>query len=596
METECGRLDFSGRPFYLTKEQTDWVYDTLQHMTLQEKAGQLFCLLGNAYELEERKELVGEKGIGAILFRPDKTEVVREQYQSLDDIAKIPLLKAANLEEGGAGVISDGTYFGSQMQVAAAADLSCTAQFARVCAAEGKRVGVNWTFSPVVDIDYNYRNPITNVRTFGSDPERVLANSSVFVKEIQSCGVAASCKHFPGDGVDYRDQHLHPTYNDLSAGEWFATYGRIYQQLIEEGLLSVMVGHIVQPNVIDAVNPDAPKLPASLSREMLTGVLRDRFHFQGVIITDATIMGGYTMAMPRWQAIPTTIQAGCDMICFSTDIYEDLSYVQRGLQEGILTPKRLDEAVLRILALKAKVAVPECSFRKAPDRVWAAGESDEKKRIGKEKEPATDRETGKKAANFARFMESDSIATPEECREWSIRCADQAITLVKDIQGLVPVDRNRYPKIRLAVVGEDAMIDGSLRSTAAEVLSENGFLVEQYDPFADDLHGSADLPADRLTLILANYPAASNQTTVRIFWCPKHALEIPRFVHEEATAFLSFANPYHLQDIPRVRTFINAYSASRTTVRLALEKLIGKSPFKGVSPVDAFCGLKDTRL
>lgn len=119
------------------------------------------------------------------------------------------MLKAANLEEGGAGVLTDGTYYGSQMQVAAAADLTCTENFAKVCAAEGRKAGVNWTFSPVVDIAYNFRNPITNVRTFGNDSETVLENASVFVKELQKYGMAASCKHFPGDGVDYRDQHLH---------------------------------------------------------------------------------------------------------------------------------------------------------------------------------------------------------------------------------------------------------------------------------------------------------------------------------------------------------------------------------------------------
>ena len=104
------------------------------------------------------------------------------------------------------------------------------------------------------------------------------------------------------------------------------------------------------------------------------------------------------------------------------------------------------------------------------------------------------------------------------------------------------------------------------------------------------------MPQDRLTLILANCPTASNNTTVRINWCPKHALEIPRFVNEEKTAFVSFANPYHLQDIPRVRTYINAYTATKAAVTLAVEKLIGIGTFTGVSPTDPFCGLCDTHF
>lgn len=538
------------KPFYLSDGQVDWVRQILDRLTTQEKVGQLFCVLGDANTPEGLVDLVQNYGISGVLFRPNPQKEVAEKYAALDQYAKVPLLKAANLEEGGAGVLSDGTYFGSNLQVAAADDLECTRQFAEVCALEGRSVGVNWTFSPVVDIDYNYRNPITNVRTFGSNPDRVLKNARVFVKTIQANGVAAACKHFPGDGVDFRDQHLHPTYNSLSAEEWFATYGRIYQTLIDEGLMSVMVGHIVQPNVIRDVNPDATEqdlLPGSLSREMLTGVLRERFGFNGVIITDATIMGGYTMVMERKKAIPTSIAAGCDMLCFGTDIREDISYVLDGLNAGLLTQARLDEAVARVLAMKAKLG---------------------------EKYPLPQ-------------------VDPKESQRL---CAEKAITLVKDTQQLVPVRRERYPHIRLVMLGADKTYDGSMREIAAEILEKRGFTVERYQPLADDLHGTRDLPGDRLTLILCNLPAASNQTTVRITWCAKHAMEIPRFVNEETVAFISFANPYHLQDVPRIRTYINAYTATRATITAAIEKLLGNGTFTGVNPVDPFCGLHDTRL
>lgn len=538
------------KPFYLSDDQIAWVTDTLGRLTTPQKVGQLFCVLGDANTPEGLTDLVEHWNVGGILFRPNPQKEVKDKYAALASLAKVPLLNAANLEEGGAGVLSDGTYFGSQLQVAAADDLECTEAFAKVCAAEGRSVGVNWTFSPVVDIDWNFRNPITNVRTFGSDPERVLANARVFVQTIQRYGVAAACKHFPGDGVDFRDQHLHPTYNDLSAEEWFATFGRIYKALIDDGLMSVMVGHIVQPNVIRAVNPSATEadlLPGSQSKELLTGVLRERFGFNGVIITDATIMGGYTMTMPRREAIPTSIAAGCDMLCFGTDIREDISFLLEALEDGRLTQARLDDAVMRILALKAKLS-----------EVYPLPQVD---------------------------------AAAEQRR-----CADKAITLVKDTQNLIPVQQERYPRIRLVTLGKDETYDGSMTQIAADFLEKQGFAVERYNPYDDDLHGTRDLPANRLTLILCNLPAASNQTTVRINWCSKHALEIPRFVCEEPTAFLSFANPYHLQDVPRVRTYINAYTATRSTITAALEKLLGRSAFTGKSPVDPFCGMSDTRL
>ena len=280
---------------------------------------------------------------------------------------------------------------------------------------------------------------------------------------------------------------------------------------------------------------------------MLTGVLREMYGFNGLIITDATIMGGYTMTMPRQEAIPATINAGCDMFCFGTDIREDISYILEALEDGRLSMERLDEAVTRVLALKASLS-----------RVFPEPEIDPKAE--------------------------------------QARCADKAITLVKDSQNLIPADPARCPHIRLMTLGSDDAYGKSMTDVAVDYLESRGFDVERYDPMADDLHGPREIPGDRLTLILCNLPAASNQTTVRITWCEKHALEIPRFLNEEPIAFISFANPYHLQDIPRVRTFINAYTATEATITAALSKLLGDSPFTGVSPVDPFCGLYDTKL
>ena len=160
----------------------------------------------------------------------------------------------------------------------------------------------------------------------------------------------------------------------------------------------------------------------------------------------------------------------------------------------------------------------------------------------------------------------------------------------------LPMTPDRYPNIRLVTLGKDDILEGSVREIAKEILEANGFKVEIYEPFADDLHGSSNLPTDRLTLYMANYEQASNQTVVRINWCPKHALDMPRFVNEEVSVFVSLASPYNLQDVPMIHTYVNAYTATRTTIRLAIEKLMGKSEFKGVSPVDAFCGLPDTVL
>lgn len=547
-------IDLKGNPFTLTDEQIAWVRDTLEGLSDEEKIGQLFCVMGGDYAPEILKEMAAEGKMGGVLFRPVKPcEEIRADYAPLDAATKVPLLKAANLEEGGSGGMSDGTLFGWPMLTAATDDAQTAVRFGAVCACEGRRAGINWTFSPVCDLDLNYLNPITNVRTFGSDPDRVQKMTAHYVAVVQSRGMAACAKHFPGDGVDYRDQHLHPTYNTLPAERWYESYGAVYRNLIRQGLLSVMVGHIGQPYVAKEANPDLSdeelSLPASLSKTLLTDVLRGRLGFNGLITSDATIMGGYCMTMPRREAIPTSIMAGCDMLVFNTDFEEDYGYALAALRDGRLTTERLDEAVTRILALKAKVCFETPLTEEVP------------------------------------------------AQRWHEEAADRAITLVKSLEPeKLPITPERYPNIRLITLGKDEIPDGSIRAITRELLEAEGFTVEDYDPFADDLHGTAALPKDRLTLYMTNYEQASNQTVVRIGWCPKHALDMPRFVNEGTGIFVSLANPYLLQDVPRIKTYINAYTATKTTIRLVIEKLMGRGKFQGLSPVDAFCGLPDTKL
>ncbi len=551
--------DLKQRPFYLDEEQEKWVRKTREELTLEQKVGQLFCVMGGDYTIDELTGMVREGKVGGVLFRPDTTEEIQKRYQILDEAAEVPLLKAANLEEGGVGAVSDGTLFGWPMMVSAADDEGMVEKFAKVCAVEGQRAGINWSFSPVCDLDLNYRNPITNVRSYGSDKERVKRNTEIYVRAMQKCGMAACAKHFPGDGVDFRDQHLHPTYNSLSAEEWYASYGMIYENLIKNDLMSIMAGHIVQPNVAKDINPNLTFedcMPASQSRELLTGVLREKYGFNGVITTDATIMGGYCMAMERRYALPKSIMAGCDMIVFSPNFAEDYDYLLDGVRDGLLTEDRLDEAIERILALKACVC----------------------KRNGADKK--------------AGFKE-ESI----EALRWHRECADKAVTLVKSRNPqALPVTNEKYDSIRLISLGRDEISEGSIREMAGKLLQKKGFEVEYYNPYEDDLHGCKDLQKSRLTLYLANYEQASNQTEVRIHWCEKHALDIPRFLNEEDCIFVSFSNPYHLQDVPRIKTYINAYTATKCTVEAVIEKILGESRFEGNSPVDAFCGIPDTKL
>lgn len=563
------------KPFFLTDDQISWVENTVSEMTVEAKIGQIFCPIAGNPEDQALTEFVQKYQPGGMMFRPMPAKAIRQAHGVLQNESKIPLLLAANLEAGGNGICSDGTYYGRPMGVAATADEKEAYQLGFVSGREAQAVGCNWAFSPIVDIDMNFKNPITNVRTFGSDVDQVIDFSRQQMKGLHENGIATAVKHFPGDGVDERDQHLVSTVNSLSVPEWDESYGKVYKAMIEEGALSVMIGHILQPAYSKALNPaleDKDILPASLSTELVNGLLRERLGFNGVAVTDATPMIGYNAAMSRKKAIPTTINAGCDMILFNKNIDEDYQAMRDALSSGEVSMERLDEAVTRILAMKASMGLVDKqranSLTPAPEAL-------------------------------------DIVGCPEHL-ELARKSADKAITLVKDTQNLLPISPEKTPRVRVYML-EDRLSGGFKDGGASEgsfieKLSEAGFAVETFNYEQLNFHeifeeGVDDLKAKvDLVIYVANYDTASNQTTRRIDWIRMMAADAPWFVQDVPTLFVSLANPYHLFDAPMIKTYINGYSANDTVNEILVEKLIGKSEFQGKSPVDPFCGVWGTNL
>lgn len=563
------------KPFFLTDDQISWVENTVSEMTKEEKIGQIFCPIAGNPEDQALTEFVQKYQPGGMMFRPMPAKAIRQAHGVLQKESKIPLLLAANLEAGGNGICSDGTYYGRPMGIAATADEQEAYQLGFVSGREAQAVGCNWAFSPIVDIDMNFKNPITNVRTFGSDVDQVIGFSRQQMKGLHENGIATAVKHFPGDGVDERDQHLVSTVNSLSVPEWDESYGKVYKAMIEEGALSVMVGHILQPAYSKALNPtleDKDILPASLSTELVNGLLRDRLGFNGVAVTDATPMIGYNAAMSRKKAIPTTINAGCDMILFNKNIDEDYQAMRDAVNSGDVSMERLDEAVTRILAMKASMGL-------------------------------VDKQQANSLIPEAEAL--DIVGCPEHL-DLARKSADKAITLVKDTQNLLPISPEKTPRVRVYML-EDRLSGGFKDGGASEGsfigrLSEAGFSVETFNYEQLNFHeifeeGVDDLKAKvDLVIYVANYDTASNQTTRRIDWIRMMAADAPWFVQDIPTLFVSLANPYHLFDAPMIKTYINGYSANDTVNEVLVEKLIGKSEFQGKSPVDPFCGVWGTDL
>ena len=563
-------VNLRGNPFFLDDAAIDWVNRTRDAMTTEEKAGQLFCVLFKEGLPEEFDYVYGILSPGGCMYRVIPAERAVAASNALQKRSKIPLLIAANLEKGGNGIINEGTLVGSPMEIAATDDLSMVEKMAEVCAKEAGAVGANWAFAPIIDIDTNFRNPITNTRTFGSDPDRVRKMGAAYVRTVQKYGFAASIKHFPGDGQDERDQHLVTSINDMDCETWMKTYGAAYREGIEAGSLTAMIGHIMQPAWTKRINPairDEDIMPASLSSELIGGLLRGELGFNGMICTDATTMAGFTLAKSRREAVPGAIAAGCDMFLFARNLEEDYGYMLEGIKNGIITTERLDEAVTRILATKAALGLHQ----------------------------------GVKEASAEEAKETVGCAL---FHSWAEECAEKAITLVKNQPGVLPLTPQKYKRILFYTIEANGG-EGHYKSTPAaakvrELLLKEGFEIDDFvpQPYGEGFTVKSSEIEEKYDLILyiANLSTKSNQTVVRIEWKQPMGADCGHYLNEVPTVFVSLENPYHLLDFPRVKTYINCYSNNDHCIHQLVEKLCGRSEFEGKSPVDAFCGKWDAHL
>ena len=454
-----------------------------------------------------------------------------------------------------------------------------------VAGREASALGANWMFNPVCDVYMNWRNTIVNTRSFGCDPDKVIANAKAYIKGVKDANphMACTAKHFPGDGVEELDQHLVMGVNSLSVEDWEATFGKVYRALIADGLEAVMVGHIALPEMSRKLCPgiaDQDIKPATLAPELLTGLLRGDMGFNGVIITDATHMVGFSAAEKRRDSVPGAIMAGCDMILFANDIDEDTAYLKDAYDKGDLTEERLSDALHRILGLKAHLHLYEEAVR-IPDKAGLA------------------------------------CVGCEEHQSYSAQAADSCITLVKDTRGNLPIDPARMKRVFLVYEGSTPTTKGykgdPVKQVVVEELEKAGFEVDLCPNFhALEVengvspmnfvkmlgHSSREefIRTHDWALIVVNVKGYAQENNVRLRWSCNHSCELPWYNEEVPTVGMSLNYTNHLIDLPQIHTFINAYAPNRTHIRAAVEKLTGKSKFKGMAEDNVFCGRWDTRL
>lgn len=587
-------VDLKARPYYLSEEDCQWVKDTIANMSPEEKVGQLFFQLTASHDEEYLKELMEKYHLGGCRYNPAPGKAIQEQNRILQKYAKVPVFIACNTEAGGDGACAVGTHIGAGVKIAATDKEEYAFALGKMANEQAAAIGCNMAFAPVADILYNWENTEIVTRAFGGDAERVATMSKAYLNGAHTIpGFACAAKHFPGNGQDFRDAHIANNVNYFDVEKWDETYGHVYRTLIENDLDAIMGGHIMLPSYAKAINPelkDEDMMPATLSPEIMTGLLRDRLGFNGMVVTDASHMVAMTDRMKRSEMLPASINAGCDMFLFFNDPEEDFATMLGAYKTGIISEERMTEALTRILGLKAHLGLN----KKSKEELVPQPETVEEV-LQREEYKAMQKSISEDCITLVKYKDKDVLPmTPDRYKRIMIvhiKGAENSMSALMKMLGGGKGNPAEALKEKLCAKGFDAFIYESPLDVMKKQI-EAGEKPDLNIYFAGK-NAIADFVSDMdLVITLCDVPNGRPS-----FGMSKGGGEIPWYVFEVPVVVVGCGQPTMLADIPQARTYINTYDSKDTTLDALVENLMnGEEAFKGTDPIDSFCGLFDARL
>lgn len=587
-------VDLKARPYYLSEEDCQWVKDTIANMSPEEKVGQLFFQLTASHDEEYLKELMEKYHLGGCRYNPAPGKAIQEQNRILQKYAKVPVFIACNTEAGGDGACADGTHIGAGVKIAATDKEEYAFALGKMANEQAAAIGCNMAFAPVADILYNWENTEIVTRAFGGDAERVATMSKAYLNGAHTIpGFACAAKHFPGNGQDFRDAHIANNVNYFDVEKWDETYGHVYRTLIENDLDAIMGGHIMLPSYAKAINPelkDEDMMPATLSPEIMTGLLRDRLGFNGMVVTDASHMVAMTDRMKRSEMLPASINAGCDMFLFFNDPEEDFATMLGAYKTGIISEERMTEALTRILGLKAHLGLNKKSKEELVPQPKTVEEV-----LQREEYKAMQKSISEDCITLVKYKDKDVLPmTPDRYKRIMIvhiKGAENSMSALMKMLGGGKGNPAEALKEKLCAKGFDAFIYESPLDVMKKQI-EAGEKPDLNIYFAGK-NAIADFVSDMdLVITLCDVPNGRPS-----FGMSKGGGEIPWYVFEVPVVVVGCGQPTMLADIPQARTYINTYDSKDTTLDALVENLMnGEEAFKGTDPIDSFCGLFDARL
>ncbi len=452
----------------------------------------------------------------------------------------IPLLVPANFESGAMELLGEGTEYPWLMAAGAANDESMMEAMGQAFAVEARYYGINWAFSPVIDLNYNPDNPITNIRSFGDKPQRVARLASAMIASMQANGLAATAKHFPGDGVDDRDHHLVPTVNSLPFDQWLETFGLVWKRVIDEGVWCIMPGHISLPDYQGFAHQPEAAPPATLSRKLLVDLLRRELNYEGLIVSDNASMIGFVIHTKPEERIVEAIAAGND-VYLNADPEHDHDRLMLGVHSGRLSEEQIYESARRVLEMKARLNLFEDPFGPAPTSTQKVAFQDS-----------------------AQGMADKSITVLRGGGQARLAHGAKVLTVT-------------YAKLMKMMGPQDLVVFD-------EVLSRRGFQVTHLlNPTSEELRQAAD-EHDAVFLNLYITPMMS-LGTVRMTDTFRTWGWRSLYVEHPNVYYTAFGSPYVIHELPPVPELIATYGGTQVSQRAAVKAWLGESEPQGNLPI-----------
>lgn len=340
---------------------------SLESFSLRQLIGQLIVVRSSGFlfdgdrhypqweaDHQTLKTWISEQSVGGVILLGGSAAEVAFKTKQLQDWAEIPLLMAADIEEGVGQRFASATEFPPPMALAEIyrqdpqQAIALATQMGEITAQEALSIGINWILAPVMDVNNNPANPVINVRAFGETPEEVAALGSAFIRGTQKYPVLTTAKHFPGHGDTAADSHIDLPTIPHTLQRLQEVELPPFQQAIASSVDSVMTAHLI----LEQLDPDKP---ATLSPKILTHLLRNQLQFEGLIVTDALMMAGVTQFADPAEVVVFALEAGADILLMPPDVEGAIASIEAAIKSGRLTIERLKKSVTRILNAKQKL-------------------------------------------------------------------------------------------------------------------------------------------------------------------------------------------------------------------------------------------------